>query len=650
MANSAFSQTNRYLSVSTALGATALDLRGIRGEEAISAPFLYELDLSGTDPALDFSSIVGKPATVTILRGDGEKRYLNGIVTRFLQAGRDGRACYYRAELRPWFWLLTLTRDSRIFQSMTVPDIATKLVTDLGYASDLRNDCTATYVSRDYCVQYNESAFDFISRRLEEEGIYYYFDHTEDGHKMVLGDDSVDLPACPGLDALAFRPGGDQPWSEPEILLDCTLQRQVTTSLVTVDDFNFETPSTALKSESGDGALKVYEYPAGFSVKSDGESRAKTWLESREAGRDLLSGASTARSLCAGYQVTLSGHFRDDVNAAYVVTRIVFQADSDAWRNSFEAIPAKVPLRSARLTPRPVIAGTQTAIVTGPSGKEVWTDQYGRIKVQFHWDRLGQNDDKSSCWIRVAQSWAGQSWGAFVLPRVGMEVIVSFLEGDPDRPLVTGAVYNGEQTVPYALPDNQTRSTFKTNSSVGGDGFNELRFEDKKGSEEVYLQAQKDMNVLIKNSWTETVHQDRAVTIEEGNETLTVSKGDRTVSVAAGKETHSVKSTRDLTVEGAETHTSKDKFTHKVSGDYVLEVDGSLTIKVAGVISIKSTGGAVSTEAATSLTNKAGTDLTNQGLTVKNDASTELTNKAGATQTVDGGGMLVVKGGMVKIN
>jgi type VI secretion system secreted protein VgrG len=338
------------------------------------------------------------------------------------------------------------------------------------------------------------------------------------------------------------------------------------------------------------------------------------------------------------------------------------------YRNTFQAFPSSASFRPLRVTPKPRIYGTQTAIVTGKSGEEIWTDQYGRIKVQFHWDQLGQNDENSSCWIRVAQGWAGKNWGAIFLPRIGQEVVVSFLEGDPDRPLVTGAVYNGQQPVPYTLPDEQTKSTVKSNSSKGGNGFNEIRLEDKAGSEELYLHAQKDMTIDVLNDQTTTITNNRTVTIQEkddsltvtkgnravtvsqGNETLTVSQGDRTVAVSQGKETHSVQSTRDVTVTGNETHTNKADFSQTVSGNYTLKVTGTLTIQATGDLTLK-TDGALTVQSGTSMTVKSGTDLTaSSGTGLSLSGGTTMEIKGSASGTVDGGGMLTVKGGMVKIN
>ena len=329
----------------------------------------------------------------------------------------------------------------------------------------------------------------------------------------------------------------------------------------------------------------------------------------------------------------------------------------DRYCNAFEAFDATVPFRAPRLAPLPRVHGSQTAFVVGPSGEEIWTDEHGRVKVQFHWDRVGVKDDKSSCWVRVTQSWAGKGWGSLFLPRIGQEVVISFVDGDPDRPLVTGSVYNAENSPPVTLPSMQTQSTIKSRSSKEGAAGNEMRMEDKKDAEEFYFHAQKDMKVEIEN--------DLATLLHKGNETHTLEKGDRTVDVQTGKEVHKVKGTRDVTVTGNETHTDEADFTQSVGGKYTLKVKGDLLIDVTGTITIKS-GSSVSTKAGTALTNEAGTALTNKaGTALTNEAGTSLKNKAGTTldnegamvnnkasasQTVDGGGMLTLKGGMVKIN
>jgi len=346
----------------------------------------------------------------------------------------------------------------------------------------------------------------------------------------------------------------------------------------------------------------------------------------------------------------LKDHYRSDVNQEYVLRSVVHAVTQESYTNSFEAFPTSLPFRPPRLTPKPLISGTQTAKVVGKSGEEIWTDKYGRIKVQFHWDQKGKNDENSSCWIRVDFGWAGKSWGGIFLPRIGQEVVVSYLEGDPDHPLVTGAVYNGDQTVPYNLPQEQTKSTVKTNTSKGGGGFNEIRFEDKKDEQELYFHAQKDQNIVVEhdrtkkvlNNETNTIKKDRATTIQEGNDTYVVAKGNRVFQVKTGNETYEVKGTRDLTVTGNETHTDKANFTQKVTGNYELKVNGNLTIDVTGSVTIKS-GMSMTHEAQMSMTNKAGMSLTNE-------AQIAITNKGQATNTVESGGITSVKGALVKIN
>ena len=311
--------------------------------------------------------------------------------------------------------------------------------------------------------------------------------------------------------------------------------------------------------------------------------------------------------------------------------------------------------------------------MVGKSGEEIWTDKYGRIKVKFHWDLAAGKDENSSCWIRVSQRWAGKNWGMMFIPRIGQEVVVSFLEGDPDRPLVTGSVYNATQTVPYTLPSDQTKSTMKSNSSKGGAGFNELRFEDKKDSEEVFLHAQKDYNITVLNNQTSTVKKNRKTTVEEENDDLIVSKGNRTIKVETGNETHEVKGTRSVKVTGDETHTDEANFDQTVKGNFTLKVTGNITIEATGSVKIKS-GTAFDTEAGTAMTQKSGTDFKNEaGTNMTNKASMNMTNEAGMNmsnegkiqlsnkgamieskasgmQTVDGGGMLALKGGLIKLN
>ena len=669
-----YTQDNTYLTVTTPLGADVLMLTSMHGEEGMSSLFYFDLEMVSTDAGLDFSQIVGKSVTVSLSLDDSNARCINGVVTRFVQTGGNLNFATYHAEMRPWLWWLTLRTDSRIFQEKTTPDIIKAVFADLGF-TDYRVATSATYTAREYCVQYQESAFDFISRLMEEDGIFYFFEHEDGKHTLVLADASSANAACPNLAKARFHPAsGSQ--NEFDIVYRWSLEQQAVPKTFSTEDFNFETPSAELlaKKEGSAGRMEVYEYPGGYKAKGAGDGIAAIRLQELQHPALTMRGDSYCRAFVPGYKFALTGHFREDMNTDYVLRRVAHSATHEAYSNTFDAYPLSVPFRPPRITPRARVMGAQTATVVGKSGEEIWTDKYGRVKVQFHWDQQGKKDENSSCWVRVAHGWAGQGWGMMFLPRIGQEVIVSFLEGDPDRPIITGSVYNAEKTVPYALPGEQTKSTIMGYSSKGGGGNNEIRFEDKKDSEEVYAHAQKDMTIKVENDRKKdvlhdeinTIKNDRTTTIQEGNEKLVVSKGDRTVQVETGKETHEVKGERLLTVTGNETHTDKADYTQNVTGKYTLKVTGDLLIDVTGTVTIKSAssvtnqaGTELTNKAGTALTNKAGTDLTNDagmnltnkaGMNLTNDAGIQLQNKAAASQTVDGGGMLTLKGGLVKIN
>ncbi len=591
-------QDNLKLKISTPLGPNKLLLRSFRGEERISDLFRFTLEMVSEDNAIDFQSIVGKPVTITLNLSNDTEHHLNGIVARFMQEETNLRLTRYFADIHPWLWLLTKTSDCRIFQNKSVPEILESVFSDLGL-TDFRNDLKATYEKREYCVQYNETTFNFVSRLMEEEGIFYYFEHQSDKHTLVLGDDSHANPTCAGLESTPVHYRQSLVDHAQDLTITrCLVEEQVVSGAYAHDDFNFESPNTDLKVESKSDTPKfrVYEYPGGFLKKDAGEKRADQRLDALEQPQKIIRGDGFVRAFVTGHKFELKDHYRADVNKTYVLQSVSHAATQETYTNSFTAFPADLPFRPPRVTPKPTISGTQTAIVVGKAGEEIWTDKYGRVKVQFHWDQLGTNDENSSCWIRVDYGWAGKQWGGIFLPRIGQEVIVSYLEGDPDRPLITGAVYNSEQTVPYTLPDEQTKSTVKTNSSKGGGGFNEIRFEDKKDSEEIYFHAQKDQNIVVENDRTKkvlhnetnTIKQDRSTTIEEGNDTYVVAKGNRTFKVDTGNETYEVKGTRGLTVTGNETHSNKANFSQDVSGNYTLKVTGNLTIEATGTITIKS--------------------------------------------------------------
>ncbi|MGE4297224.1 MAG: type VI secretion system Vgr family protein [Desulfovibrionaceae bacterium] len=650
----AVTQDQYYLSISTPFGADKLLMRHMHGEEHLSRPFTFFLDMYSEASDLDFATIVGKAVTVTVTLPGEKSRYINGVVGRFSQGRTDGRFTIYYAELHPWFWLLTKTMDSRIFQELSVPDIIEKIFGDLGYA-DYKNSLTGTYTARTYCVQYQETAYDFICRLMEDEGIYYFFTHEDGKHTMVLADAADAIVACPNAATAVFRDDLVN-WVDETMVSGCMLEQQVIPGKYSMEDYNFETPETDLiVTSAGTATHRIYEYPGGYTAKDAGEGRSGKRLEAFEVQEKLLRGTSRTAALLAGYKFTLSDHPRADVNAAWALRRVVHDAGQEIYRNEFEAHPEASVFRPVKSTPKPRIAGTQTAVVVGKSGEEIFTDKYGRIKVQFHWDQEGAKDENSSCWIRVAHGWAGKSWGQIFIPRIGQEVVVSFEEGDPDRPLVTGSVYNATQTVPYALPANMTQSTIKSNSSKGGEGSNELRFEDKKDSEEIYLHAQKDLNEVIEyNRTTEIVEEHDALTIKKGNRTVTLDKGNLTTTLKKGNETHKIKGNRALTIDGNQTHTTKKNYTAKVKKNYTLKIDGNLAITVKGNITITGKKN-ITVKASKGITEKAGKDITQKAggnLTSKAGknwtakAGMNLTAKAGTNATIKGGTNVAIKAGV----
>ena len=695
-------QDNQYFKVSTPLGKDKLIFRHLQGNEKLSELFEYTVEAISEINNLAFDNIVGKPVGVTLEFTNSYKRYIHGIATAFTQAKSDKtpdaetHLTVYHVTLRPWFWFLTLTKNCQIFQNMSTPEIIKAIFKELGF-SDFKDSLKGTYTKREYCVQYDETAFSFVCRLMEDDGIFYFFEHSESKHTLVLADDLSVHQNVIGYNKVRFWEIYES--SNPEdVIHKCFISQQTLPAKYAIDDYHFETPSTDLKTEvtgKSTSKMRIYEYQSyqgGIDTTSAADKVANTRIQSFEWQKKILFGESYCIGFGAGGKFTLEKHPRKDINAEYIIYSLSISASLTEYSNSFQAIPATVQFRPIVSTPKPRIAGLQTAVVTGPKGEEIYTDKYGRIKVQFHWDQKGKKDEQTTCFIRVNQSWAGKAWGRLFLPRIGQEVLVSFVNGDPDRPLVIGSVYNAEQTVPYALPANKTKSTLKTRSSLKGgtEDFNEIFFEDKKGEELFYQHAQKDMTIMVEHDRQKTVGNDeinkikknRTTTIEEEHETLTVEKGNRFVYVKTGNETHEVKGKRDLKVTGNETHKNDANFTHEVTGNYKLKVMGTLTIEVTGNVSIKGSQN-IKTEAMLNMKNKAGINFENEaGVTMKNKANVSIENnanvsikstanvslenkgnvmikneggammqeKGGAMGQVEGGGILIIKGGIVMIN
>jgi type VI secretion system secreted protein VgrG len=551
--------------------------RGFHAVEELGHPFLYTVDLS-SDELRDTKALIGASVTLTATQSaeGSENHYFNGIVTQVVSAGMVSGAYRYRIEARPWIWLLTRAADCLIFQNMSAFDIITKVFRDAGFSNfEDKRQASAGDIVLEYCVQYRETSFNFVTRLMERYGLYYFFRHAANKHTLVLADD----PNAHETLSEAIPFGADQlgPASVADHIVDWSVARSLDTARFTFRDYNFTTPSADLTAKSIQspghpyGSFEIYDYPGPYDKAADGTRLTDVRIQAIGMNREVIECGSNARNLHPGWRFKLSDHPDKAANRDYLITRAEFSLTmdeasagsqgqtSDTYRAKLLVIPGDVPFRLERTTPRPRIRGPQTALVDGESGEEITTDQYGRVKVKFYWDRGDASDNQHTCWIRVAQGSAGGGWGSMFIPRKGQEVVVEFLEGNPDRPLITGVVYNASMTVPYTLPDNKTRSTIKTNSSQGGNGFNELRFEDKAGSEEVFFQAQKDYTKKVLNNETVTIHKDtattvetgdRTVTVSQGGDTLTVSTGDHTITVSAGTSSVTAAQSITLTVGG----------------------------------------------------------------------------------------------------
>ncbi len=706
-------QAGRRLTVTTPLGADKFLLASASGREELSRPFLFTLDLVSDDPAVAPADLLGQPVSWTVAPPDDAPRSFHGLVRRFAAGPVVGRGLRrYRMEVVPWLWFLSRAVDCRIFQNQTAPAVVQAVFDRYGF-SDYQLSLTATYPPREYCVQYRETALAFVSRLLEAEGIFYSHTFAADKHTLVLADAASAYTACDPHATVEYRPEA----SDIEAVFAWERAGSFSTGKAASTDYDFTKPTTSLLA-STDTVVPVakskgferFDFPGTHLTADRGMSLVKAWLEAEEAGYDLAAGTGGCSSFRPGATFTLTGHPADDCNAKYVLVAVDHAATDPrvpglgdgrpSYANSFTCAPAAVPVRPDRLTPVPRTTGPQTAVVVGPSGQEIYTDEYGRVKVQFVWDRLGKADENSSCWVRAAEPWAGEGWGFQFLPRIGQEVVVDFLHGDPDRPIVTGRVFNKDMPRIYKLPDDATKSGIRTRSSPGGgaDDFNEIMFQDKKGEEDFVVHAQKDYhrtvendNVLsvlhdqsetVKNARTVTIQEaddkltvnkgHRVVTIDKGDHKLTVSKGDRAVLVSTGKDTLDV-DTGDRLVTVKTGHnvltvkTGDRKVTVETGGDLLAVKTGDRKVAVdtgndalevkLGNHTIKVSAGGSTLEAMQSITLKCGPSeiklgpdgITIKGLKVAVEATTTAEFK-GLKVDVVASAMATLKGAIVQIN
>lgn len=642
-----FTQENRFLRINTPLGEDVLLLARFSGTEGVSTPFMFALDLASRDNSIIFKDIIGKSITVSVDLRNGQTRYFNGIIMRFSQGesgsveGEDIRLSYYSATVVPWFWLLTKTADSRIFQGLSVPDIVEKVFKE-NNLTDFKLNLHGSYEKRDYCVQYRESDFNFISRLLEEEGIYYFFEHEDGKHTMVLADVPDEHRPCPNQESVRYYVTSGSTVEE-DTISNLDVMQEIKVGKYTLNDFNFITPSTNLKvevpgrHELGPGEREIYDYPGRFMKRADGDRLANIRMQEEEAEITTISGSSNCRAFGSGYRFTLQEYYRNDMNDKdYVLLSVNHMASQEfsgsggpdvSYINSFTCMPFNIPFRPSRDTLKPYVEGVQTAIVVGPGGEEIYTDEHGRVKVQFHWDREGNRDENSSCWIRVSQAWAGAGWGAMYIPRIGHEVIVSFVEGDPDRPIITGRVYHGNNKPPYDLPGEKTKSTIKSDSSLGGGGSNEFRFEDKKGSEEIFLHGQKDWTIAIENDKNQTVGHDE--TLQVGN--------DRTKSVGVNQ-SETIGSNKSIQVGANHTETIGANMSQTVGAAKAETIGAAKALSIGagyqisvGAAMNESVGAAKSVSVGANSSETVGKD---KAMTVGANSS----EKIGKDKTVDAGG------------
>ena len=666
----AVTQKSRRIALHGPLGPDKLLFRRMVANEALSRLFEYRIDLLSEDREIALEKVLAKELAVEIEDGKDNPRFFHGYATSFSYQGQWRGLAAYRAIVRPWAWFLSRTADSRIFQEMTVPEIVKEVFRDRGF-SNFEDSLSGSYRTWNYCVQYRETDLNFVCRLMEHEGIYFFFKHEKTKHVLVMADALSAHSKPAGYGDIPYYPLDPKARRDSEHVWSWASEQVVQPGEYVINDYDFEKPQTDLLvknsvSRKHDHAdLPVFDYPGTYTQTGDGDHYVKARLEELAAQHAVVHADGNVRSLFAGSLLELSDYPREDQNGEYLLTSAVHELEQEDYApsgkgvgpsrvyvNRFVGIPSKQQYRPPRVTPKPFVQGPQTATVVGPSGEEIWTDKYGRVKVQFHWDRVGKDDEHSSCWIRVAQVWAGKSWGAMHIPRIGQEVIVDFLEGDPDQPIVTGRIYNAEQMPPYALPDNMTQSGIKSRSTKdgSGDNFNELRFEDKKGDEEIYFHAEKNFTRIVENNdvlevgfhkkdkgnQTVDIYNDRTTTLDQGHEKLQVKKGNRDVLIDTGNDTHTIK-----------------------TGNRTVEIDSgndSLTIKT-GNRTVKLNAGKESHEAAVAIELKVGASsikiepakitLKSVQIEIVGDATAKL---QGTKTDIIGSALVTVQGGVVKIN
>jgi len=654
------------MAITTPLGADVLLFHAMHIREELGRLGEWQVDLLSARGDINLDEILGKNVTVNLAMQEDGIRHFNGYVTRFAQGGMYGRYHRYVAEVRPWLWFLTRTADCRIFQEMTVPDIL-KAVFAEEPTNDFKLELTNSYRKWTYCVQYRETDFNFVSRLMEHEGIYYYVRHTDGHNTLVLTDSTSKHAPAAGYEKVKFIAPDKLARPELEHVSSWEFSREIQPGVYVHTDYDLERPSTKLKTEKTlprtyqPSTYEVFDYPGFYVQKPNGESYASVRIDEYGSQFEAAHATTNARGLCVGGMFSLSDCPRDDQNREHLIMAATHDlefgeyeglpdAAGASYRCSFVAMSSEQQFRPRRATPKPFVQGPQTAVVVGPAGDEIYTDKYGRVKVQFHWDRYGKNDQNSSCWIRVSSPWAGKGWGGVSTPRIGQEVIVDFLEGDPDQPIITGRVYNAEQVPPFGFPAGAVLSGVKSQTHKGA-GFNEMSMDDTAGKERVFIHGQYNMDTVVLHDQTTTVKNCRTDKIDVddsetvgGNQKQHVVKNqnvnidiDRT-EVVGGNETITVKGNRTITVNKSETATVALQRTHTVGVNETISVGGAQEITVGGLQAV--TIGAVQTN------NIGASQSTNVGASQSIDVGSDQSSSIGGNQstTVAGNRSISVSG------
>ncbi|MER8482097.1 type VI secretion system tip protein TssI/VgrG [Mesorhizobium sp. M1322] len=633
--------------VQTPVGADLLTFTHLIGRDEISRCLAYTVGFVSSSPDIDPLKMLGGAVSV---EGESDpKRWFSGLVSEFRLTRIEDRLAYYEAVIRPWLWFLGNTTDCRIFQNMNVIEIVEEVFSKYSTAK-FEKRLQGSYPPREYCVQYDETDLDFVQRLLEHEGILYFFEHDEGKHTLVLADAMSKLKPAPGYEKVPYHFEGQGSRRDVEYITEWIPGSSVRPGAYVHTDYDFEKPGADLMAKSAQpfshklAAGENYRQPGAHLDVGRGDSLAAIRREEIQAVHQRIAAVGTVRGLYSGCTFKLDGFPREDQNQEYLVVSAEYRlfdpgyrAHADVESENFKAIlgvaPTALAYRPPRVTTRPIMRGPQTATVVGPSGEEIFTDKYARVKVQFHWDRLGKKDQNSSCFVRVSQTWAGSGWGFIQIPRIGQEVIVDFIEGDPDLPIITGRVYNASQMPPYGLPGSATQSGWKSDSSKGGGGYNELMFEDKAGSELVNFQAQKDHNLLIKNDRTKLVQHDQSDRIdhdakhsvghnldEDVGNNKTVKVGvDQTTDIGKN-DTETVGVNRSLTVGSNETIGIGANSTETIGANHTQTVALVQTVTV-GAARVDSVGAAETRSVGAVQTNQIG-------------ASRSMTVGAGQTHTI----------------